>query len=204
MFFPLEKIEQVLNEDVRDEKIREILAKLDKDDPPFLSNLLVHADENAALHVMEILASGQYPFVWRIQHLRTEWGDTLKPGDKVTRAIPINRVKRDGDLITPREMSKARKDGSFSKKFEQIKEFKLDDKNCFTCGYSDAVYFLHAWGYNRKTNTAVTGKPEYSHEPVDMRDPTKGQKKHIRYWRYAEIDRKDYAALMPIEKGKKG
>jgi len=194
-FFPLENVENEFDEDRRDEKIRDILDNLDPDDPPFLSNLLVHKDENATLHVMEILASKQYPFVWRIQHLRDEWGNSMKPGEKVTRSIPINRQKRDGDLVTPREMSKARKDGSYGKKFERRKEFALDEKGCFTCEYDDAIYFLNNWGYNRKTKTAVTNKSEYSYEPADLRDPTKGQKKHIRYWRYAEMDRRDYADL---------
>lgn len=206
MIFPLDQIENERNEDKRDEKIREILQKCDPDDPPFLSNILVHAKENAVVHLMEILASGQYPFIWRIKHLRDEWGESKTPGDKVVRYLPINRVKRDGDLVTPREMSLAKKDGTYARKYEMAKEFTIDDKGCFKCGYEDAVYFLMNWGYNKKTNTAVTSKSEYSYEPVDMRDPTKGQKKHFRYWRYAEMDRKDYATLMPMgpQKGKKG
>lgn len=203
-FFPLENVETEFDEDIRDEKIRGILDKFDSEDPPFLSNLLVHSDENAVVHIMEILSSGDYPFVWCIKHLRDEWGRELRPGENVTRSIPINRVKRDGDLISPRIMSKAKKDGSYSRRFERIKEFPLDDKGCFKCEYHDAVYFLNNWGYNMKTKTAVTNKPEYSYEPVDMRDPTKGQKKHVRYWRYAEMDRNDYAALMPFQKSKKG
>jgi hypothetical protein len=193
MFFPHEQIENELDEDKRDEMIRDILDNVSPDDPPFLSNILVHADENWAVHLMEVLSSGDYPFTWRIQSLRNEWGEQLKPGQSVVREIPINRVKRDGDLVTPRVLSRAKKDGSYYRRYERKKEFKLDSKCCFECEYDDAVYFLNNWGYNKKTDTAVTKKPEYSYEPVDLRDPSKGMKKHVRYWRYAEMDASDYA-----------
>ena len=194
MFFPLEKIEKEYDEDKRDAMIQEILSELQEDDPPFLSHLLVHYDENATVQVMEALASGHYSFEWKIKVLRDEWGNEVKPGENVTRPIPINRVKRDGDLVTPSVLSKARRDGSYAR-YEKNKPFQLDDRGCITCGFDDAVYFVNNWGYNKKTNSAVTKKPEYSYEPVDLRDPTKGMKKHIRYWRYAEMDEADYAKL---------
>jgi hypothetical protein len=195
MFFPHEQIENEWDEDKRDDIIRDILNNASPDDPPFLSNILVHADENWAVHLMEVLSSGDYQFTWRIQSLRNEWGEQLKPGQSVVREIPINRVKRDGDLVTPRVLSRAKKDGSYDRRYERKKEFKLDSKCCFECKYGDAVYFLNNWGYNKKTNTAVTKKPEYSYEPADLRDPSKGMKKHVRYWRYAEMDKDDYAKL---------
>lgn len=207
MLFPLDKVENELDEDKRDEKIRAILNQCEADDPPFLSALLAHADENSVVHIFEILSTNQYQFQWRLKYLRDEWGNEPVPGDKVIRSVPINRSKRDGDLITPREMTKAKKDGSYKGKYERDIEFPLDDKCCFRCGFDDAIYFLNNWGYNKKTDTAVTNKPEYSYEPVDMRDPTKGQKKHVRYWRYAEMDRKDYATLPVVttqRQGKKG
>lgn len=195
MFLDLEGLDGINDEDKRDEKIRSILDVLDPDNPPFLSALLAHKDENSAQHTFLILASGQYAFEWRIKALRDEWGNPVNPGDDVTRCMPINRVKMDGDLVTPTVLSKAKKDGSFERKYEKVKKFRVDKYGCFQCGFDDAVYFLNNWGYNLKTRSAVTDKPEYSYEPVDMRDPTKGQKKHIHYRRYAEIDREDYALL---------
>lgn len=203
MFLNLDEFEKELDGDKQDELIHEALNNCDADDPPFLSAILVHAEENAALRTMEILASGQYPFQWHIMVLRGEFGESFKPGDVVTRVVPINRVKRNGDLVTPRVMSLAKKDGSYERKYERKKQFKVDSKGCISCGYDDAVYFLNNWGYNKKTNSAVTKKPEYSYEPVDVKDFTKGQKKHVRYWRYAEMDKFDYEALPTIQTGKK-
>lgn len=203
--FPIEKIDAIYDEDDRDDAIRDILNSLPVDDPPFLSNLLIHADEsNGVVQTMEELAAGDYPFRWKILILRDEWGNHPKPGEVVTREIPINRVKRDGDLVTPRVLSKAKKDGSYSKRYVKQRKFEIDKKGCITCKFSDAVYFLSNWGYNKKTNSAITNKPEYSYEPVDMRDPTKGQKKHVRYWRNAEMDKEGYAALPEIGQKTKG
>ena len=195
MFFNLDEINREPDQDKQDKMIRAALEECTQDDPPFLSAILVHHEENASALTMEILASGAFPFQWRLKALRGEFGEDMKPGDVVCRDIPINRVNRKGDLVTPRVMSLAKKDGSYDRKYEQRKQFKLDAKGCFLCGYDDAAYFLFNWGYNKKTNTAVTRKPEYSFEPVDLRDPTKGQKKHVRYWRYAEMDKDDYASL---------
>jgi hypothetical protein len=204
MFFPLDEIEKELDLDKQDDMIHDILSQCDPDDPPFLSAILVHSQENGAFRVMEILATNQYPFQWKLKVLRDEWGAV--PGTKewekshggrlvVEREIPINRVKRDGDLVTPRVMSLAKKDGSYDQKYERRKQFKIDAKGCITCGYDDAVYFMNNWGYNQKTSSAVTKKPEYSYEPRDIKDPTAGNKKHVRYWRYSEKDREDYEKL---------
>jgi hypothetical protein len=204
MFFPLEDIEKELDGDKQDELIHGVLAKCDQNDPPFLSAILAHANENGAFRVMEILSTDQYPFQWKIKVLRDEWGAV--PGTEewenshgkrmvVEREIPIGRVKRNGDLVTPRVMSLAKKDGSYDRKYVQRKQFKIDDKCCISCRFDDAVYFLNNWGYNQKTNSAVTKKPEYSYEPVDIKDPQAGMKKHVRYWRFAEKDREDYAKL---------
>lgn len=202
MFFPLDTVNKEYDEDKVDAMIRSILAECQEDDPPFLSALLVHADENATVQIFEALSSSEYSFRWRILVLRDEWGNEVKPGSSVIRPIPINRIKRDGDLVTPRELSKARRDGSFAR-YEYLKAFPVDARGCFTCDFDDAVYFIHNWGFNRKTKTAVTKKPEYSYEPVDLRDPAKGMKKHIRYWRYAEMDKEDYAKLPVLAPEKK-
>jgi len=212
--FPLELVENIEDEDLRNDKIIEMLNEMDQEDPPFLSNILIHSQENAAVHLMEILADGQFPFVWKLQFLRDEWGRTVgaeydernrvgyKPGDSIYREIPINRVKRNGDLVLPMELSIAKKDGSYERKYERKKQFKLDAKGCFECEFDDAVYFLYNWGYNKKTKTAVTKKSEYSREPVDLRDPSKGMKIHLHYWRFAEMDLASYKALPKIGKPK--
>lgn len=204
MIFPIDKVDAVQDPDERDDLINKILGALEPDDPPALSYLLVHVKtSNAVVQVMEALAKGRYPFKWRIQYLRDEFGGEPVPGGMVSREVPINRVKRNGDLVTPRALSLARQDGSYHGKYETTREYPIDLKGCFECGFEDAVYFLHNWGYNRKTKSAVTNKPEYSYEPVDLRDPSKGAKKHVRYWRYAEVSRADYPGL-PEKKVKKG
>lgn len=203
MFFPFENVKDELDEDLRDEMIRKILDEIPKDDPPFLSVVLVHSDENWSVHLTEILGSGDYDFVWKIKALRGEFGEDMRPGDEVVRVLPHNRVKRNGDLITPRELNLAKHDGSYERKYEKRNVYILDEKGCFTCGYSDASYFLNNWGYNLKTRSAVTKKEEYSYEPVDLRDSSKGQKKHVRYWRYAEMDKADYAKLPVLNASEK-
>lgn len=204
MFFPLEDVDGILDEDAMNDKIRDIMDDVQEDDPPFLSNLLIHAGDSPAVNqIFELLASGEYSFKWRIKVLRDEWGQPRYPGESIERTIPINRMKRDKELVTPRVLSKAKRDGSYQRKYIRIRKYKIDQKGCFECGFDDAVYFLNNWGYNKKTNTSVTSKPEHSWEPVDMRDPTKGQKKHIRYWRYAEMDRMDYANLKDVPKKQK-
>lgn len=204
MIFQIDKIDAIDNPDERDEYINRILGNLKPDDPPFLSYLLVNADvSNAVVQTMEALASGRYSFVWRIKKLRGEFGEEPKHGDVVVRVVPINRQRRNGDLVTPRDLTRAKQDGTYSNRYELRREYRLDEKGCFSCDYSDAVYFLKTWGYNKKTNSAITRHPEYSYEPVDLRDATKGQKKHVRYWRYAEMDSADYARLQVLTQEKK-
>jgi hypothetical protein len=137
--------------------------------------------------------SMRQPWVWRIQVLRDEWGDVPQPGDVVARVVPKNRKTRQGP-VSASDFNRAMVDGSFSQKYEDRREYKVDDKGCILVPFGDAVFFLQHYGYNSVTGHAVCGKPEFSEEPVKC---PRGGQRHVHYWRYSEISEADYARLPP-------
>jgi hypothetical protein len=188
--------------DRRMQIIHDQLDKFDDDDPHDIGSLYVEREDREGIGLFFIaLGSPEYAhFRWRIQVLRDEWGKEKKPGEYIERSIPVNRKTIDGKLISAKVMSNAKRNGSFSQKYERIRKYKIDEKGCITnVPYDDAAYFIYNWGFNRKTGFAITDKHEYSREPVDVKDHTKGFKKHIHYWRYSPVSKVDYENMPVVE-----
>ena len=138
---------------------------------------------------------GGRPFEWKILVRRDEWGNAPAPGEKVARRVPINRKfldNNDARYTHSTQINQAKVDGSYPDRFEESREYEVDEKGCITCHFDDAGYFLFNWGIHHKTNRGMCSKPEYSTEPV--LSPS-GDKLHVHYWRYSEVDADDYRQL---------
>lgn len=178
----------------------EELAQFKADDPPYLSDIFVNLNDGGQTALIALeeqeksqrMRSGGQPFVWKILVRRDEWGNAPAPGEKVVRRIAINRKNLDHQPIRSTEINAAMVDGSYSEKFEDIREFEVDSKGCISCTFEDAGYFLFNWGIHHKTNRGMCGKQEYSAEPVPS---PSGDKLHVHYWRYSEVDVDDYQQL---------
>lgn len=185
------------------------LAQFEPRDPPYLSDIFVNLNDGgqAALVALEHhdraqrMRSGGQPFIWTVQVRRDEWGNVPSPGDKVVRKVPINRKNLDYQPVRSSVLNSAMVDGSFSEKFEDIREFEVDSKGCISCMFDDAGYFLFNWGVHHKTNRGMCGKQEYSTEPVGAPN---GNKLHVHYWRYSEVDADDYKKLPKRDKSPRG
>lgn len=181
-------------------RAQEELAKFTPDNPPYLSDVYLNLDEGGqailiALEEQENLR-GQQPFKWKIEVIKDEWGNVPQPGEKLIRAIPKNRKNRDGVPVGSREFNNAMVRGSYADEFEDRIEYVIDDKGCIECTFSDAGYYLFNWGIHGKTRRGMCNKREYSGEPCKAPN---GDKIHVHYWRYAEMDKDMYAAL-PVRK----
>ncbi|MFA5377724.1 MAG: hypothetical protein WC455_18380 [Dehalococcoidia bacterium] len=199
MNFNFDDISKIYDRNSRFQFVERELAKLQKNDPPFISDCIIRADSFGG-YVLKVLSEDELKcltaripgFRWRIRAHRTEWGSVPKPGEYVIRTFPINRKNRDEQPVSADVINTSISDGSYRERFEMEKKFLIDDKGCIECGYDDAAFFLINNGMHSKTKTAICRHPEHSTEPC--KSPS-GQMLHVWYWRYSEIDEKDYANL---------
>lgn len=198
------KLRGVLDPSQRLMIAKEELSKFSYDDPPLLSSVYGYLGEGGDTVLMALdeqekreMRPGGKPFLFRIQCLRDEWGEEIKPGDVVTRRIPFNRKDKQDRPVRPRDLEKAKLNGTYEGLYVQKNEYVVDDKGCIACQFQDAAYFLQNYGYNRYSKRAISQHQEYSEEPVRAPD---GGMKHVRYWRFAEIRTEDYNKLQKVKK----
>ena len=153
--------------------IMEELRQFAPDNPPYLSDIFVNVNDGgqAALIALEQhdqqqrMRPGGRPFEWKILVRRDEWGNAPAPGEKVARRVPINRKfldNNDARYTHSTQINQAKVDGSYPDRFEESREYEVDEKGCITCHFDDAGYFLFNWGIHHKTNRGMCSKPEYS------------------------------------------
>ncbi len=215
MLVKVSELEACNNEAEIDRKIDQILSECRRNDPPFLSDLIVGIGNGAQplmialgdLEVNERDVNDDQRLRWKIQVLCDEWGNKPQPGDIVTRKVQKIKgglYKKDGKPVTGIEINRSKIDGSFDRKFVKRIEFKVDKKGCIECGFESAVYFLNNYGVHAKTNYGMPhGKPQTNEKFVNKGRPEvgglssapNGQKIHVWYWRYKEMDAADYKAL---------
>lgn len=186
-----EQVAQIRDKDLRFSKVQDILDEFSQYDPPSLSDIFVNLDFGGQAFLIGLEAQekiegtpGGSPFMWRIKVLCDEWGKPVKPGDEIVRVIPINMYDHKGYPVGASRQNAAKMDGSYSKKFERRRVYKVDKDGCIKCSFSDAGYFLFNWGVHYKTGFGMSGKPELSQGPSDHPD---GGKRHVHYWRYKEV-----------------
>jgi hypothetical protein len=180
--------------------------KCSPDDPPFLSDLLVEA-ENGSIPVLQALEQNweeqrEFPeqqFRWNIQILRDEWGNEPSPGDIIYRKIRRPLDKRLGKPIPSSKLSMMKRNGTYKKKFIHEVPYKVDEKGCISVSFRDAAFFLNVFGVHSESNEPLSRShvDPMSTEPVDT--PC-GDKLHVWYWRYQEASKEQYAELPKIKK----
>ena len=194
------------DEDEIDKKVDLILAECSKTEPPFLSDLIIGADNGGqpilmglgAREANELEMSDTDRFRWRIQVLCDEWGNKPIQGEFVERVIQQNLYKKEGKPVPATDLSRAKRDGSYAAKYERRVRLEIDEKGCITCGFTSASILLNTLGVHAVTGYAMPhNKPEHS---GDVLTTPNGDKLHAWYWRYKEMDSKMYDALPKIGK----
>lgn len=197
--------ENIKSASARRSHIFDFMEKCASDDAVYLSDLIARKDTAGGAVLAQLgerqadaMRDGFDTMKWKIKVLCDEWGNQLGPGDKIEKRIQLPlKDKKTGNMIKPREMSMAKLDGSYNKRFTRVKEFVVDNKGCITCGFEDAVSFLNLNGVHGMTGGTMTTKPQQSTEPLDCPN---GQKLHKHHWRYKEVDADQYTALPKTKK----
>ena len=191
------------------------LAKCSPDDPPYMSDCLV-AFNNGGVHVMEALEAKhindqsidrpfEQRFRWKLQCIRDEWGQPVKPGDVIEHIIHRSPEHGPGKPMTSGEISELKMNGFYERDWVTRIPYKVDEKGCITCGYVATSYFLQKYGIHGKTGAIIS-----HHKVPNSADPQEAPKegmKHVHYWRFKEVDTGDYEQLAVIadkERSQKG
>lgn len=175
------------------------------DDPIFLSDAIVRI-KNGELEAQELFIALEQnekarhpnvPMLWKIQVMVDEFGNKPNPGD-IVRKINKKPLKNpDGTPLDVGALNTAIALGTYSEKFEEIVEYKIDAKGCIECSFTDAVHYLSLYGIHAMTGVPLTTKPVHSREPVDTipGDPH-SPKLHVWYRRFKEMN-KDMCKKLP-------
>lgn len=197
--------------DEQRDAVSSALSGMTNDDPVFLSDLIASVDHGGQpvlvnlgdRYELEKELEDSQKTKWKILVMRDEWGNVPGPGQKVVRKVMLPFKKSEEKYYTGDDLSRMKRTGEFSKRFERNREYTVDSKGCITCAFSDAMYFLSQWGVHAETGYPLTMKPEkndineISGKPVDAPN---GSKLHVWYWRYKEITPEEYKKLPKRDK----
>lgn len=199
MDIDLKKLRAIVEEDGKYQFAQETLAAMSPSNLPYLTDLYVNSEKGGEYFLVVISEMdqkarmvGRQPPMWRLQVIRDEWGNVPSPGDVVERRIPINRKDRQGKPVLSSELNAAKMDGSYEERFEEVEQYVVDEKGCISVPFNTAGYWLTNNGIHGRTRKGICRRPEHSTEPVNAPN---GQKLHVWYWRFAEMDNEMYAAL---------
>ena len=157
---------------------------------------------------------------YKILVMRDEWGNVPQPGDKVIHKI----AKPFKDARGRRLPSKNPylRDGTYERKFMNVREYTVDERGCIECDYRSAAFFISQYGvhYDPKGG-AVCRRKELSggtcrvmgpdgapiplldgngNQMVDANGNPRFVEKYVWYWRYKEVPPWDYENL-PLRGG---
>lgn len=202
--FEFREYENIKGASARQSHIFDFMENCPPGDAVYLSDLIARKTSDGAPVLQQLgirqaeTAGYDNEMKWKIKVISDEWGNLLGPGDKITKRTqkPL-KDPRTGKMLKPREMSMAKLDGSYDRRFTNIKEFPVDNKGCITCNFEDAVSFLNLNGVHGITGGTLSTKPQTSNEPLDCPN---GQKLHKHHWRYKEVDAAQYEALPKVKK----
>ena len=187
--------------------IDSVLQKCAPNDPPYMSDLLVGFNEGG-IHMMialdartardsQIERPPEQRFSWKLKVIKDEWGQPVYPGDVVYHEIYTSPNHGEGKPMTASEISVEKMNGTFEKNWITKIPYVVDKKGCITTGYVATSYFLQKWGIHGVTGAIISHhKVETSGDPHEA--PKEGMK-HVHYWRFKEVDGRDYEKLPDIE-----
>ena len=210
-----------------DSTLSAMLDQCAPDDPPYLSDLIIREQDGGLFVKMEL--ENRYnrdrnkplsdKFTWKLLVLRDEWGNPPVPGEYVTKRQLKPLDTAPGKPATSRELTEDKRAGDYDKKWIDEIRYQIDAKGCIVCEFQDAAYFLMSFGVHGKSGRPISmhrkptskdwegpemRRPELSNRPVEAPD---GNKLHVWYWRYQEVDRDEYEKLpilQPSNEPKRG
>lgn len=136
---------------------------------------------------------------WKLFARCDDWGTPYAPGDSVKYTTPKNMKDSKFHPVGASVINAAITDGSFSERFQNVKEFKVDSKGCIEVPYTVAMFFLKHYGYVYGRKVGLCNKREIAKDPARSPD---GTMKHIWHWRFAEINDQTYATLPDLARKK--
>lgn len=179
--------------------------KCSPDDPPYLSDIMI-ASGQGGQPLLEALSEryekgrdlpASKRFFWKLQVLRDEWGNPPRPGDVVKLRIAKKLRHREGKPLATNEIMIDVQSGEFDRKWNDYHEYSVDERGCISVEFNDAGNLLRQFGVHGKSGRRISIHPEeHSGDPALCPD---GQKRHVWYWRYREVDKEDYAKLPLLE-----
>lgn len=183
-----------------------LFEKCSFDDPPYMSDLIVGFNEGG-IFVMEALEAKykedqaidrpmSQRYRWRLQVLKDEWGQPVKPGDVVEHIIHRSPEHGPGKPFTAGEVSTLKLNGLYEKNWVTKIPYVVDEKGCINCGFVATSYFLQKYGIHGKSG-AIISHHRVATSADPQAAPTEGFK-HVHYWRFKEVDRDDYEKLAVI------
>ncbi|NIS53119.1 MAG: hypothetical protein GWN94_18780 [Phycisphaerae bacterium] len=195
----LSDIQGVTNHAKRNSIIDEMItASEEKKDPIFISDLLINYEQ--AEPILAALREDSTP-KYRLLCMKDEWGNTPQPGDIVRRREkkPLSIQVLGGTVPIPSsELNQWKRAGIYDRKRYKYRDFVVDEKGCILVNAVDAEHFLSIWGIH-----SISGMPISYHPNETSKDVTTapdGQKYHVWYWRYKEVDKEMYKNLAKPEK----
>ncbi len=202
MSIDLSVISNARDENERLKLIEQGVAESQADGTLFLSDMLAGLDVGGS-SVIEYLGKQDKNnaqndierYRYKIFCMRTEWGESLKEGDKVQVKTRLHKRDAKGILLNYEYEMSSRIAGVFQKNYYNIKEYTVDSKGCISVPFSVAVQLLNLNGVHSRSGMPFTTKPELSSEPVNYPG---GGKKHVWYWRYKEYTNAEHKTLPDI------
>ena len=180
-------------------------------DTPLLSDILSKYNDGGAI-VLESLAykceqdrdlPENMRFMWKLQVRRDQWGNPPQPGDIVQRRVqkPLFHDRNQGKPVSSSELTIDKINGDYDKKWNRYFPYEVDEKGCISVNFESAVSLIKQFGIH--PNSKRGGHPlslhlrEHSQEPVEAPN---GEKIHVWYWRFMEVDKEAYEKLPKIKK----
>jgi len=168
-----------------------------QNDPVYVSDLLVdwQMSEPLAAALRDDPSPRHYLLV-----MRDQWGNVPSPGDIVKLQHKKPLFVR-GKPITSRTMNVWKRNGTYDENRYYYTDYVVDDKGCIKVPMRAAELFLGLYGIHGVSGFAITDKEELSPEisATDKKNKS-GQKLHVWYHRFKEVDPKAYTNLPKRQK----
>lgn len=163
-----------------------------KDDPIYVSDLL--ADWQMSEPLSAAIRDDPTPRHYLLV-MRDEWGNVPNPGE-IARRRYKKSLKMHGMPIPPRVLNTWKRNGTYDENRYYYTDHVIDEKGCIKVSAGDAEYFLKNFGVHGESKFPLTSHEEIGPEiaATDKKNLS-GQKLNTWYWRYKEIEAKDYHNL---------
>jgi hypothetical protein len=165
-----------------------------------LTDILINREYGGAymlrmLHGDPYIGQEQYQGRFKIQVLKTKWGEPVKPGDEIEWFVSRRYRKPDGTKYNQNDVHRLRMAGRI-RDIEVWHSALIDEKGCIDVSLRDACILLDTRGVNFEGGFPLTPYKEVASQPtpVNKWDPN-CEKKLQYFWLYAEAPKWVYDEL---------